>query len=167
MTLVLLSGSACKKKETPIISKGTRFASIEELAKFVTENLNEGNSSKIIEVLVSREDYLKNIYPHTPEGRAHNAMSGDDAWRLNLIGAKRISGVYYRTGLYKGRIHSLVSVGKPQVITEAGTYTFLRRIPVTMEIEDGDGNIKQETDDEILAIVIQHEKSYMLFNVFK
>ncbi len=162
MALTVTAG--CSKKR-PVVSKGLKFSSVEELAKYVCLNANDGNSDAIIEAYMPKKDYLENVYPQTLEGKSKKHLSGEDFWRL-FIDKQRISGATYQARHYKGRILSVVDVGPPKKVIPAGPYTLLHRVPVHLEVM-APGGTEQKIDDEIIGVVIAYDNTYRLFNVFR
>ncbi len=165
MLFTLVAGEGCSKKKV-LVSKGISFSSQEDLARYVSLSINEGNSDAIIEAYIPKKEYIEKIYPKTPEGKSRRHLSGEDFWRI-FIERQRISDAMYQAREYKGRIQSISGVGVPKKVIQAGPYRFLHRIPVYMEVSSQNGMVEHVIDDNILGVVIQEGNGYRLFNVFK
>ncbi len=165
IAIALFSAGGCSKKKT-IVSKGTPFQSQEELAKFVCMKANDGDSDAIIEAYIPKKEYLEKVYPQTTEGKSKKHLSGEDYWRI-LVERQRISDAKYQARQYKGRIKSVVGVGQPKKIFQAGPFKILHRVPDHLEVEGSGGGIENITDNDIMGVVIQDGNRFKLFNVFR
>lgn len=146
--------------------KSARWGSPDELARFVIERMHEGDSKAVVRSLVTKSDFINDIYQYTEESRSPGALSGDDFWRIHMEW-RRINAIIQKTKDYRGKIVSFDGVGEPARTITSGPYRFLQGIPVNLTVRDDYGAARKITDDRLLGVVVKRGDVYMLLNVRK
>lgn len=158
--VMAVAAAHCAKK------KSVRYESPEELARFVIERMHKGDSKAVIRSLVTKNEFIRDIYPYTEEAGSPGALPGDDFWRIHMEW-RRINAIIQKTKDYRGKIVSFDGVGEPGRSITAGPYRFLQGIPLHLTVLDDYGAARKITDDRFLGVVVQSGNAYMLLNVRK
>ncbi|HOO71206.1 MAG TPA: hypothetical protein PK926_05540 [Spirochaetota bacterium] len=142
------------------------FSSKDDLARTVVSLLHEGGARKIRNMLVDKDDYIKNMHSLTSASNPEYGMNGEDYWRI-FIGQRRLVALDSKAHRYEGKIIKLVKTGEPSKSINCGPFVMHRKIPLTLIVEDRTQQSIQVVDDEILGIVIEQDGRFRLFNIFR
>jgi hypothetical protein len=156
---------SCGKSEKDYSVK--RFASIKEIAYFITDAVNRGDENAVQNAMIPKDYYVNIVYPNTTEGKTSGAISGDDFWRI-IIARRRPYVIAHNISKYKGRIISIVAVGNARDIQKHGRFRYHRHVTLKMKIKSREGDVKTIMDDDIIGVVVENNNNeFMYMNMLK
>lgn len=163
MTIPLIYSSCAK-------SPGAEsFDSVQSLAKRIVENMNKADYKRIQSLFVTKDFFLKEIYPLTEEANTKGALSPEDFWRIHAYGLKRNYSAKVFSERYKNYHISIDKILPPEKIIKLDEWKLLKKSHVLLKLEDKKNKSKVEFELEkgLLGILIEKDNKYYLLNMFK
>ncbi len=163
--IFVLSIGSCKCGKQKFKPVTREFNSLEALAKYYIKLINEGDFVTAGRSFMTRKTYIEQIHDFTDYGSRKDKMSGADHYRI-FLQHRRLYGLKRMIKKYKDKIIEFKKLGKPKNVFDYKKFRFLRKIPVTMLVQDkGNSIIKDE--NRILGLVIERNKKYSLLTMFR
>jgi hypothetical protein len=140
------------------------FNSKKELAQYVIDSINKQDDKALTSILISSQDYQKNIYPYTDTGK-QNQISAEDFYRI-FLHDRRLAGLSRNMKEYKNSILELEGIGISKSIINCKAFIIHKRIPLFITVHQSN-NTKDITDNDLLGVVIEKNGKYSLLNIFR
>lgn len=143
--------------------KRNSFSSQADLVDYFIESLNKGDRARFKKSLMSRETYVREVYPQTRDSKS--GLTGDDFWD-QFIALQRPNAVEKYFQIYHGCKLLVRNLLPAKEILNEGTYRFHKRVGVVMDVLCQGRPIDSTEDRALFGIIIEDRHGqFSLMNV--
>lgn len=128
----------------------------------------EDNLNSKTNILISAEEYIKNIYWEVDAPQTLNPLPGKDFWRIH-IGPHRKYAINIWQKELKGKNIVFEGLGDIDDIRYFSNYVFYKRVPIKYSFLNKRGEKQTEENDDILGVVVKYKNTgeFKVLNVFE
>lgn len=133
-------------------------------------NLEQQKEGAIINMLLSRDEYFKNIYPYTEAYSEKDTDYDRDVFWRTFIGIRRIASIKSYLFRFKNKKIEIIDIDDPEMIIKTGHYRLHKYISVKLKLIDKKTEKEEIYEDKkMIGIIAENTKTgeYKLFNVFR
>jgi len=141
----------------------SEFNSKEKLARYFIDQLNKNSRSRFKKSLMTREYYIREIYPRSNDSKG--GLPGAEFW-AQFIALQRVNAVDKYFELFRGCQLEVLGIKEAEEVLNEDGVKFHKRIPLNLQVKCGGKPTIVYEDTALLGIVIEYPPgTFSLMNV--